>query len=699
MVHSDVRDDYDGKLSEIREKEYPNLPRAYLDNAASPMCANSLVQESTKMLTTKVLVNPHSNSRLSKETAQLIDDTRARVLSLLGVDYTEYDLVFTANSTAAIKLVGECIHERNFVYLKDSHTSIVGLRGLAKSWSVVNEIVPGNYPRGSVISWPMMSNFDGKIYPTQNWLDNALQSNALTLLDIAAYCSTSWPDFGKIKPDFATISFYKILGFPDLGGLLIRKSDSTREYFNHRQYAGGGTVAAITAGPSGLMVRNSDLVASLEDGTVPFHTIAMLGVAIREFERIFHSWEAISTHTQRIAGYCKSKLREISDCDLISDFDQPSPIIAFNLRSIGHNEFANAAAEVGIYVRAGTLCNIGAFSSRMNIPDSIIEENHRIYGKTCNDDVDILNGNHTGVIRISFGPYSSISDVNTLMEFIDKIRHVETIPEPGLQGSAAHVVGLFIYPVKSCRALQVTESQVFADGLKHDREFCLISTSTGKALSLKRHPKMALLAPRIVDQFLILTYGHKKVKLSMDCAQWKQRTYGNEPKNHVCSNLDAHLILNLDPEICSFLSDSIGTPCTIAKIAPGQTRFFKDQENHTLANSSPFLLINETSASQLGLSDVGVFRANIVLNMPRPWDEDDVQSIKIGSAIFDLIGACRRCNMVCVTSNGHTDPYPYIQLCKHRKIDGKLFFGRHMQARCLGADSVISLNDDVTLYH
>lgn len=65
--------------------------------------------------------------------------------------------------------------------------------------------------------------------------------NTYTLLDAAALVSTTPLDLcdHATAPDFVSISFYKIFGFPDLGALIVRKASA--RVLRPRKYFGGGT--------------------------------------------------------------------------------------------------------------------------------------------------------------------------------------------------------------------------------------------------------------------------------------------------------------------------------------------------------------------------------------------------------------------------------------------------------------------------
>jgi molybdenum cofactor sulfurtransferase len=53
--------------------------------------------------------NPHSASSPSIHTSRRIESIRLRALQFMKADPDEFDLVFTANATAGIKLLLECL--------------------------------------------------------------------------------------------------------------------------------------------------------------------------------------------------------------------------------------------------------------------------------------------------------------------------------------------------------------------------------------------------------------------------------------------------------------------------------------------------------------------------------------------------------------------------------------------------------------
>lgn len=74
--------------------------------------------------------NPHS---AALPIANRISAVRARILSFFNASFLDYTVIFTANSTAALKLLAESINWNplKFAYLADSsHHSVVGILSL-----------------------------------------------------------------------------------------------------------------------------------------------------------------------------------------------------------------------------------------------------------------------------------------------------------------------------------------------------------------------------------------------------------------------------------------------------------------------------------------------------------------------------------------------------------------------------------------
>lgn len=685
--------DYGGSLEQIR-LEYAQLPKAYMDNAACPLIVSSIPKQAAKALCSQPIANPHSHGRLGKRSQDQVNDVRHTILALLNADPLHHEVIFTSNATAAFKLVGESIYDSNFVYLKDSHTSVVGLRNLANSFKVFSDessLKTQQFEGETLISWPLQSNFDGKRYPGKHWVEWAHQHGHLVLLDASSYAATEFPNLDSIQSDFTVLSFYKMFGYPDLGALIVRKSSISLKLLSRKKYFGGGTVASLATSDAWVK-RPSDSIASwLEDGTIPIHSIITLQAAITEYSRILgdNFGARIGQHTKAVAGYCRRKLESIEGCEVFARTSE-SPIVTFTLSFIGHNEFVELAGLNDIHLRGGTMCNIGAFAQSTGMSDATIIHNYTALGKRCNDDISYIGGKPTGAIRASFGMYSSCHEVDLLIELIMSIQSQKTMPptetEPGTD--MLEIEALYIYPIKSCRGARISDGILTSLGIQHDRAFCLVDLSSRQTLTLKRNRSMILIKPRIEYHHLVIELEPlnkivNSIKIALSPDAWKETLREDQ------------LLLNTDPEVIKFFTRALGVPCTLAKSceevtkeAKGNALALEGRQSSTFANSSPLLVVATASGAALDLEDLTVFRPNIVLKTFKPWIEDEWSRITLKQAkdnlhsmqyTISLIGQCKRCSMICVELDGSLNKFPYMQLCKNRKTSGKIYFGQHAE--------------------
>ncbi|KAJ1920559.1 hypothetical protein H4219_001259 [Mycoemilia scoparia] len=391
--------DYNGNLERIRRTEYPQLyepqPVAddiinaedsqldemklstiYLDHTGATLYSASHVKAQAADMLKAFSANPHSGHPLSKQTSERIDRIRSRLHRFFGVPEETYTMIFTSGTTAAIKLAGEMVPwsknpemKSRFMYLRDSHTSVVGLRGLvansgsfvdtkAVEWqdieSDLNSIFTDSPKRQQqqqqqqqqgkeqdvvvydLLAYPGQCNFSGQRFPTilsQRLNYNINDENAstdpqikrklLVLLDAAALLPTTRLNL-DVKtnssnaskktqdihhyPDFITLSFYKIFGMPTgLGALFVKRE---LQPILQKSYFGGGTVSALVYDEPWQAYR-SDFSMKYEDGTPNYQSILSLGHALDSFERNFGSLSNVSDHVVSITKYAYSRLKKL----------------------------------------------------------------------------------------------------------------------------------------------------------------------------------------------------------------------------------------------------------------------------------------------------------------------------------------------------------------------------------------------------
>lgn len=733
--------------------------------------------------------NPHSASNASQLTTRRIEDVRLKVLQLFNADPQKFDVVFVANTTAGIKLVLEAFRDQKegfwYGYHRDAHTSLIGLREAATehqcfaSDTEVNDWIEQQdkgVGRPKLFAYPAQSNMNGRRLPL-DWTHRVRKNkpkNVYTLLDAAALVSTSPLDLGNpdTAPDFTVLSLYKIFGFPDLGALVVRQASAS--IFDRRRYFGGGTVEMVVCLKEQWHAKKADsLHESLEDGTLPIHSIIALDNAMAIHREVYTSLDKISRHTMYLAKKLHEGLSSLRHgngkdvChvyrDMTSTYEDATtqgPIIAFNLRNecggwVSNAEVEKLAAIKNIQLRTGGLCNPGGVASSLGLAPWEMKKNFSA-GQRCGNDNDIIRAKPTGMIRVSFGAMSVLEDVHSCIEFIREFfvqGSPPPSPPPTLPMSAAiyepptrsrlQVESLTIYPIKSCAGFSVPPGSAWTvrpEGLAWDREWCLVHQGTGAALSQKRYPRMALIRPSVDLEKGVLRVGvagalqgstsmeEITVPLSVDPRMFADGDVYKIANAKVCGESVQARTYRCN-EISSFFTQALGVACHLARFpavssGSGSLRHSKAHlQKHgnggalripgafpdamalgpgacvskpiLLSNESPILTISRSSLNRLNemikaeggkAAQAEVFRANIVVaekaeyppGLEEPYAEDGWRFLQIGHQYFEMLGGCRRCQMVCIDQQtAEKDEEPFVTLSKTRRFDGRVYFGEH----------------------
>ena len=124
-------------VDELRAADYARLDRlgqTYLDYTGGGLYAESQVRRHHELLSARVLGNPHSQSPTSLASAELAAEARDAVRRFFNAPEDEFEIVFTANASGALKLVGEAYPFAPggvFLLSYDNHNSVNGIREFA----------------------------------------------------------------------------------------------------------------------------------------------------------------------------------------------------------------------------------------------------------------------------------------------------------------------------------------------------------------------------------------------------------------------------------------------------------------------------------------------------------------------------------------------------------------------------------------
>jgi molybdenum cofactor sulfurtransferase len=449
-------------LDDLRAEDYARLDdlgHVYLDYTGGGLYAASQLKRHMDMLLNGVYGNPHSENPTSLASTEATEAARAFVHEYFNADPNEYAVIFTANASAALKLVGESYpFEENGQYLLtfDNHNSVNGIRefALAKNAPVtyspmtvpdlrINEaellsnldkaIEGGN----NLFSYPAQSNFSG-VQHSLEWIQIAHDKGWDVLLDSAAFAPTNRLDIDKSQPDFVALSFYKMFGYPTGVGALIARRSLLKKL--RRPWFAGGTITIATV--QGNRHYLEEGATGFEDGTIDYLNLPAIEIGLKHLQRV--DLDAIHNRVLLLTNYLLNELTQVQHENGQSMIAIYGPItieerggtISLNLYDAEGTIFdyrlvEALANEVNISLRTGCFCNPGAGELAMGIEGEELQQalaneervtfEQLVIAMTANGDHDAV-----GAIRISVGLATNFRDVFHLVQFMKSFLNVKS---------------------------------------------------------------------------------------------------------------------------------------------------------------------------------------------------------------------------------------------------------------------------------
>ncbi len=458
-------------FDELRRTEFSRLDaggHVYLDYTGGGLYGESQIRAHSEVLLSQVLGNPHSQNPTSLASTHNVEQARERIHHFFEADPDEYTVIFTLNASGALKLIGESFPWEvgsRYMMTADNHNSVNGIREFAKAKGATIQYLPLNRElraenlenllpqvdgsKPSLFAFPAQSNFSGAKHPLE-WVELGHQRGYHVLLDAAAYVPTSRLSLREIHPDFMSVSFYKMFGFPTgVGALLVRREAMQRL---HRPWFGGGTVKFVSAQNKTHILATSG--EGFEDGTVNYLSIAAIPAGFDFLERI--GMDNINAHVMAHTDTLLQgllALRHSNGQPLITLYGPPNMTmrggtVAFNLNTpdgqlVEARAMEQKANAENISVRTGCFCNPGAAEFAFNyLPD----ETYRCFTTvdpeqfTMQQFSSCMNDMPIGAIRASSGIATNEADIDRLISFMASF--VDFVPETDHLWRLPHVAGL-----------------------------------------------------------------------------------------------------------------------------------------------------------------------------------------------------------------------------------------------------------------
>ncbi|MGD0377568.1 MAG: aminotransferase class V-fold PLP-dependent enzyme [Streptosporangiaceae bacterium] len=457
-------------LDGMRAVDYTRLDAAghvYLDYTGGSLYADSQLARHRDLLAGAVFGNPHSQNLPSRDMTARVEATRAQILEFFRASPEEYEVIFTPNATGALRLVGESYPfgpGGRYLLTFDNHNSVNGIRQFARARGASVSYVPlapadlrvsqqalarhlqaatparrfarrrSGFGAGNLFAFPAQSNFSGVQHPL-TWIAQAHAAGYDVLLDAAAFAPTNRLDLSRWHPDYVSLSFYKIFGYPTgIGALLVRKPALAKL---HRPWYAGGTItfssvrAEATPGEGFYLTPGP---AGFEDGTVNYLGIPAVGIGLDHISSV--GIETIHTRVTCLTGWLLEELgalRHSNGAPVVRLYgpagtDRRGATIAMNffdpsgalIDSVRIERRANMA---GISLRSGCHCNPGVREVALGFSTEEMAAAFKHKDRLrYREFLHVIDGKTTGAARASLGLATTFADVYRFRDFAAGLR-------------------------------------------------------------------------------------------------------------------------------------------------------------------------------------------------------------------------------------------------------------------------------------
>ncbi|KAI9694758.1 MAG: hypothetical protein M1822_000374 [Bathelium mastoideum] len=313
--------------------------------------------------------------------------------------------------------------------------------------------------------------------------------------------------------------------------------------------------------------------------------------------------------------------------------------------------------------------------------------------------------------RISSPPIITVFIVILLTIIYVNIQHSQYDPLELVRqiifGPSLKITSLRIYPIKSCRGIQVSSRKLLKSGLELDRNWMFMDVEKKKFITIREHSLMTLIDTVLVDGMLRIHVHGSPASEAITIPAPPSQAW-----------LEEHCVLEPDVEIWGEKTDGwvyhesfsapvsklLGSDVRLVYKGPKPRIVWGDEAQKRTGREQSFffadmcsvLVGSENSLEELnqrlkanGHNTLTIerFRPNIIVRGGKPWMEDDWKRLRITSSKtqaatgkptslgLDVPNRCLRCQVPNVdpdTGNKHKSQ-PWGILTKYRNIDkGKL---------------------------
>jgi len=264
------------------------------------------------------------------------------------------------------------------------------------------------------------------------WVGLAQAAGYDVLLDAAAFVPANRLDLGAVKPEFVTVSFYKMFGYPTGVGCLLARRDALARL--RRPWFSGGTIWGVSV--QGGWHRLLDDEGAFEDGTLNFLSIPDVITGLAWISDI--GIDLIHRRVGYLTGWlldCLAGLKHADGAPMVRlygprDNQARGGTVAFNFLDprgvvVDERAVARDTSAAGISVRTGCFCNPGAGEwafglSRRDVRGAWWRGFLRRNMRTVDDYLGLIGLPSGGAVRVSLGLVSDLGDLDRFLDFAER---------------------------------------------------------------------------------------------------------------------------------------------------------------------------------------------------------------------------------------------------------------------------------------
>jgi uncharacterized protein YcbX len=212
----------------------------------------------------------------------------------------------------------------------------------------------------------------------------------------------------------------------------------------------------------------------------------------------------------------------------------------------------------------------------------------------------------------------------------------------------ARVASLHIYPVKSCRGIDVDAFRITETGPEWDRRWMIVKSADGRFITQRSHPALARIGTAVGSGNLRLTGNDiEALVVPVD--------HGGESRRVVVWD-DACLGVDAGEMAADWLAAMLGEPLRLVRIDPSVPRVadpaYAGPGRHpvSFADGYPVLLISRGSLADLNRRlptaiPMERFRPNVVVEGVAAYAEDALARFRFGPVVLRGVKHCTRCTI------------------------------------------------------